>query len=233
MESPDTPDPGHVLTWRQRKVLRVIRDSVRDRGYPPSLREIGDAVGLATTSSVSYQLAKLESKGYLHRDGRKPRTAGIRLPIAQGATEGPGSRVAWPAVPAPEVARVPVVARIAAGEPVLEPERIEDVFPLPRKLVGAGTLFVLTMAGDSMSNAAIADGDWVVVREQADAADGDIVAVTVGDEATVRRYLRSDGHVWLMPHNPAYVPVLGDDAVVLGKIVAVLRRLWQPGDSRS
>ena len=220
-----TPDPDHVLTWRQRKILRVIRDSVRDRGYPPSMREIGDAVGLTSISSVSYQLATLQRKGFLHRDGRRPRTTEIRLPAHPRV---PRQRFASPGIPSQEPVYVPVVGRIAPGVPILAEEQIDDVFPLPRRLVGEGTLFVLTMAGDSMINAAIADGDWLVVRQQeddAEPADGAIVAAMIDGEATVKRLKRSGGHAWLVPHNPAYLPILADDAAILGTVVALLRRI--------
>jgi repressor LexA len=120
---------------------------------------------------------------------------------------------------------VPLVGRIAAGGPILAEQSVEDVFPLPRQLVGEGTLFLLKVAGDSMINAAIADGDWVVVRQQPDALNGDIVAAMIDGEATVKTFKKSDGHVWLMPHNPAYAPILGDESSILGKVVAVLRRV--------
>lgn len=234
VETPDKPDPDHVLTWRQRKVLQVIRDSVQKRGYPPSMREIGEAVGLTSTSSVSYQLSTLQKKGYLHRDVGRPRTVEVRLPghpavrpersgedePAAGEPTGDGLDI-----PSQEATYVPLVGRIAAGIPILAEEQIEDVFPLPRQLVGEGTLFLLKVAGDSMINAAIADGDWVVVRQQEDAENGEIVAAMVDNEATVKTLKRSDGHVWLMPHNPAYTPILGDEATILGKVVAVLRRV--------
>jgi repressor LexA len=214
-ETPEKPDPDRLLTWRQRKILRVIRDSVQRRGYPPSMREIGDAVGLASISSVSYQLAALERKGYLRRNGRRPRTAEVRLP----------SRPAVPQQRKRAPAYVPMVGRITPDVPVLSDEQIDDVFPLPRRLVGEGTLFLLEMAGNSMISAAIADGDWLVVRQQEDAADGDIVAAMIGAETTVRRFKRSEGHAWLVPHNSAYVALLADDATILGTVVAVLRRV--------
>ena len=232
LETPDKPDPDHVLTWRQRKVLQVIRDSVQKRGYPPSMREIGEAVGLTSTSSVSYQLSTLQKKGYLHRDVGRPRTVEVRLPghpairpeqDKDGEAEAPITDGLD--IPSQEATYVPLVGRIAAGIPILAEEQVEDVFPLPRQLVGDGTLFLLKVAGDSMINAAIADGDWVVVRQQEDAENGEIVAAMVEGEATVKTLKRSDGHVWLMPHNPAYTPILGDDSTILGKVVAVLRRV--------
>jgi repressor LexA len=227
-ELPDHPDPNHVLTWRQRKVLQVIKDSVQRRGYPPSMREIGEAVGLTSTSSVSYQLSTLQSKGYLRRDAGRPRTVEVRLPghpTVRPDTDG-AEEVAYD-IPSQDAALVPVVGRIAAGGPILAEENIEDVFPLPRQLLPrSGTLFLLKVKGDSMIGAAIADGDWVVVRQQPDADNGDIVAARLDGydaEATVKTFKRSGGHVWLMPNNSAYEPIPGDEATIEGKVVAVLR----------
>jgi repressor LexA len=233
LETPDKPDPDHVLTWRQRKVLQVIRDSVQKRGYPPSMREIGEAVGLTSTSSVSYQLSTLQRKGYLHRDVGRPRTVEVRLPGHPAVRPEPGkeeeaalaSSVPGLDIPSQETIYVPLVGRIAAGGPILAEQSVEDIFPLPRQLVGEGTLFLLKVAGDSMINAAITDGDWVVVRQQQVAENGDIVAAMLDGEATVKTFKRSDGHVWLIPHNPAYTPILGDEAAILGRVVAVLRRV--------
>src|SRR5215469_17284334 len=182
-ETPEKPDRDRVLTWRQHKILRVIRDSVQRRGYPPSMREIGDEVGLASISSVSYQLAALERKGYLRRNGRRPRTAEVRLPSRPVVPEQRKSPPAY----------VPMVGRITPGVPVLADEQIDDIFPLPRRLVGEGTVFLLEMAGNSMISAAIADGDWLVVRQQAEAADGDIVAAMIDGETTVRRFSEARG----------------------------------------
>jgi repressor LexA len=233
IDTPDHPDPDHVLTWRQRKVLQVIRESVQSRGYPPSMREIGEAVGLTSTSSVSYQLSTLQSKGYLRRDAGRPRTVEVRLPGHPAVRPGhepdhDGELDLTPGgadIPSQGAAYVPLVGRIAAGGPILAEEAIEDVFPLPRQIVGEGTLFLLKVAGDSMINAAIADGDWVVVRQQNVAENGDIVAAMIEGEATVKTFKRSDGHIWLMPHNPAYTPIPGETATILGKVVAVLRRV--------
>jgi repressor LexA len=225
-ELPDRPDPDHVLTWRQRKVLQVIRDSVQRRGYPPSMREIGEAVGLTSTSSVSYQLSTLQHKGYLRRDAGRPRTVEVRLPghpaVRPAEAEAEESVLD---IASQEAAYVPLVGTIAAGGPILAEQDIQDVFPLPKQLVGEGTLFLLKVVGDSMIDAAIADGDWVVVRKQEDAENGEIVAAMIEGEATVKTLKRSSGHVWLMPHNPAYAPIPGDEAEVLGKVVAVLRRV--------
>jgi repressor LexA len=233
-DTPDKPDPDHVLTWRQRKVLQVIRESVQKRGYPPSMREIGEAVGLTSTSSVSYQLSTLQRKGYLHRDVGRPRTVEVRLPghpavrpepAREGREEEEAGEIPGIDIPSQEAAYVPLIGRIAAGGPILAEQYVEDVFPLPRQLVGEGTLFLLKVAGDSMMNAAIADGDWVVVRQQEDAENGEIVAAMLDGEATVKTLKRSDGHVWLIPHNPAYTPILGDEASIIGRVVAVLRRV--------
>jgi repressor LexA len=223
---PDQPDPDHVLTWRQRKVLQVIRESVQRRGYPPSMREIGEAVGLTSTSSVSYQLSTLQNKGYLRRDAGRPRTVEVRLPghPAVRPEAAFDDDVAMD-ITSQEAAYVPVVGRIAAGGPILAEEAIEDIFPLPRQLVGQGTLFLLKVVGDSMMNAGIVDGDWVVVRQQPVAENGDIIAAMIEGEATVKTFKRSGSHVWLMPHNPAYTPIPGDEAEILGRVVAVLRRV--------
>jgi repressor LexA len=223
---PDKPDPDHVLTWRQRKVLQVIRDSVQRRGYPPSMREIGEAVGLTSTSSVSYQLSTLQNKGYLRRDAGRPRTVEVRLPGHPAVRPETDIDDDMPMdITSQEAAYVPLIGRIAAGGPILAEQAVEDIFPLPRQIVGEGTLFLLKVVGDSMINAAIADGDWVVVRQQPVAENGDIVAAMIDGEATVKTFKRSPDHVWLMPHNPAYTPIPGDEAEILGKVVAVLRRV--------
>ncbi|MDA3649623.1 transcriptional repressor LexA [Saccharopolyspora indica] len=203
------------LSDRQLRVLEAIRKWMREHGYPPSVREIGDAVGLTSTSSVAYQLRVLERKGYLRRDPHRPRTVGV---LVGGEPELEGSGQVKPAY-------VPVVGRIAAGGPILAEESIEDVFPLPKEIVGDGTLFLLKVVGDSMVDLAITDGDWVAVRQQPDAENGDVVAAMIDGEATVKTFKRTDEHVWLLPHNTAYEPILGDDAAILGKVVAVLRRL--------
>ena len=215
-------DEGDRLTARQRAILEAIRDSVEQRGYPPSIREICDAAGLASTSSVAHQLRALERKGYLRRDPNRPRAVDVRRAESVGDTQvvsGPGGD----AMPSPVF--VPVVGRIAAGGPILAEQLIEDVFPLPRALVGEGTLFLLRVTGDSMIDAAISDGDWVVVRQQPTAENGEIVAAMIDGEATVKTWRRRDRHAWLLPHNPAYAPIPADDATVLGRVVAVLRKV--------
>lgn len=222
--------PERGLTVRQRRVLETIRSSVESRGYPPSMREIGEAVGLTSPSSVKHQLVALERKGYLRRDPNRPRAIEVVHPDDSRTARplAPSTASPLPAgddeqLPAPSY--VPVVGRIAAGGPILAEQVVEDVFPLPRQLVGDGELFMLKVQGDSMIDAAICDGDWVVVRRQPVAENGEIVAAMIDGEATVKTFKRTDGHVWLMPHNPAYSPIPGDDAVVLGRVVSVLRSL--------
>ncbi len=232
---PDPPTEPAGLTPRQRKILEVIRDWVERYGYPPSVREIGDAVGLTSTSSVHHQLRTLERKGYLRRDPNRTRAVDVRGPDEAVAVEDtvPGDvLVEGDAIDPgdlrsqrPSPAFVPLLGDIAAGGPILAEQAVESVFPLPREVVGEGTLFLLNVRGDSMIDAAITDGDWVVVRQQPVAENGEIVAAMIDGEATVKTFKRRDGHVWLMPANVAYEPIPGDDATVLGRVVAVLRRL--------
>lgn len=224
----ELPDPRTGLTRRQQAILDVIRDSVERRGYPPSIREICESAGLASTSSVAHQLAMLERKGFLRRDPNRPRAVDVR----SGGVDADRPKAARRAVAVTDDAPrgdtpvfVPVVGRIAAGGPILAEQMIEEVYPLPKALVGDGALFMLKVVGDSMIDAAIADGDWVVVRQQPNADNGDIVAAMIDGEATVKTFKRRDGHVWLMPHNPAYQPIPGDEATILGRVVTVLRKL--------
>jgi repressor LexA len=220
-ESNDT-----VLTERQRTILDVIRTSVTTRGYPPSIREIGDAVGLTSTSSVAHQLRTLERKGYLRRDPNRPRAVDVRTADDPGRM--PGLAVTTDVAGSdalPEPTFVPVLGRIAAGGPILAEEAVEDVFPLPKELVGEGALFLLKVVGESMVDAAICDGDWVVIRQQNVADNGDIVAAMIDGEATVKTFKRTGGQVWLMPHNPAFDPIPGNDAAILGKVVTVIRKI--------
>jgi repressor LexA len=225
MGRPDpTEPPGKGLTPRRRKIMKVIDESVQRNGYSPSLREIGDGAGLASTSSVAHQVAKLEELGLVSREPGRPRTILVR-PHEEAAAQDPQG--------ADDNAQADVRyagGRIAAGKGILAEESAAEIVRLPRWLVGHGQLIMLDVAGDSMTGAAISDGDRVVVRCQASAEDGDIVAAMVesdtsGDlEATVKTYKKRDGHAWLMPHNPAYDPIPGDGARIVGKVVAVLRR---------
>ncbi|MCK9876252.1 transcriptional repressor LexA [Frankia sp. AgPm24] len=234
---PDNPADAPGLTPRQRKVLEVIRAAVERRGYPPSVREIGEAVGLTSTSSVAHQLKMLEEKGYIRRDPNRPRAMevlGADRPRRAGgggsaATVVPAFPGEAPAAPGaasdPQATYVPVLGRIAAGGPILAEQAIEDVFPLPREIVGEGTLFLLRVVGESMVGAAICDGDWVVVRQQPVADNGEIVAAMIDGEATVKRLRVRDGKVWLHPENPSFSDIPGEGASILGRIVAVLRRV--------
>jgi repressor LexA len=226
------------LTVRQKKILETIQRSVNENGYPPSMREIGDTVGLASLSSVTHQLSQLEKLGYLRRDPKRPRAMEVLMPLTldEAAAEIPGVEkssglrtIGGLAVSdlasATDTAMVPLVGRIAAGGPILADQVVEDVLPLPRQLVGHGELFMLRVAGDSMIDAAICDGDWVVVRRQGDAVNGDIVAALLDDEATVKTFRQRDGHTWLLPQNTQYEPILGDHATIMGKVVSVLRSM--------
>ena len=208
------------LSAKQLAVLDAIRQSVTSRGYPPSMREIGDAVGLASLSSVTHQLNQLELSGYLRRDPNRPRALEILID-----TPRPESVTATSDTPTliGDAAMVPMVGRIAAGIPITADQQIDEVFPLPRQLVGKGDLFMLKVVGDSMIEAAICDGDWVVIRKQNTAENGEIVAAMLDDEATVKVFRQRDGHTWLLPRNSAFEPIVGDYAVILGKVVAVMR----------
>lgn len=228
---PDGPPDATGLTLRQQKVLACIQHSLEDRGYPPSMREIGREVGLTSSSSVAHQLRVLEEKGFLKRDPHRPRALKVFLPEEMAARRAAGSAdddttdVTGIGDAAPTPTLVPLVGRIAAGGPILAEQNLEEVFPLPRQLVGDGELFLLEVAGDSMVDAAICNGDYVVVRSEQTASNGEIVAAMIDGEATVKTFQRKDGQVWLLPHNPAYEPIDGTHATILGKVTAVLRRI--------
>ena len=230
-ELPDGPPDATGLTPRQQRVLATIKEAIEKRGYPPSMREIGQAVGLTSSSSVAHQLRVLEEKGFLKRDPNRPRALEVFLPELMAARRSisAGDESSFDETDVgdarPEAAYVPVVGRIAAGGPILAEETLDDVFPLPRQLVGEGTLFLLEVRGDSMVEAAICDGDYVVVRQEQTAENGEIVAALIDGEATVKTFQRKDGHVWLLPHNAAYDPIDGTHATILGKVTTVLRRI--------
>jgi repressor LexA len=230
-ELPDGPPDATGLTPRQQRVLAHIKDSIEQRGYPPSMREIGSAVGLTSTSSVAHQLRVLEEKGFIKRDPNRPRALEVFLPEVMAARRSisGAEETAYDETgvgdTAPPATYVPLVGRIAAGGPILAEERIEEVMPLPKQLVGDGQLFLLEVSGESMIDAAICDGDYVVVRQQPTADNGDIVAAMIDGEATVKTFQRKDGGVWLMPHNEAFDPIDGTHATILGKVTAVLRRV--------
>ena len=211
-ELPDGPADEHGLTTRQLKILQAIKEALISNGYPPSMREIGAAAGLASPASVQYQLQALEKKGFIRRDPTRGRALEVLLP-------GETSEIA----PADKTRMVPLVGRIAAGGPILADQAIEETFPLPESIVGQGELFMLRVVGDSMIDAAICDGDYVVIRSQKGCEKGDIVAAMMDGEATVKTFSRKDGHVWLLPANDNYAPINGDDCEILGKVTAVLR----------
>ena len=230
-ELPDGPPDATGLTPRQQRVLGHIKEAIEKRGYPPSMREIGEAVGLTSSSSVAHQLRVLEEKGFLKRDPNRPRALEVFLPEVMAARRSLGAAeetqydetdIGDTVTPA---TYVPVLGRIAAGGPILAEERVEDVFPLPKQLVGEGTLFLLQVAGDSMVDAAICDGDYVVIRQEQTATNGQIVAAMIEGEATVKTFQRKNGQLWLLPHNAAYDPIDGTNASILGIVTTVLRKV--------
>lgn len=228
---PDGPPDASGLTARQIKVLETIRDAVALRGYPPSMREIGQAVGLTSTSSVAHQLKVLEEKGFIKRDGSRPRALEVFLPESMAArrsissADDSGIDETGVGDSLPAASYVPVLGRIAAGAPILAEEQVEDVFPLPKQLVGDGQLFLLEVRGESMIDAAICDGDYVVIRQAQTADSGQMVAAMIDGEATVKTLSRKNGQVWLLPHNDAFDPIDGTHATILGIVTAVLRKV--------
>ncbi|KQB86552.1 transcriptional repressor LexA [Corynebacterium lowii] len=225
----DTPDLS-ALSPRQRRILEVIRDAVVLRGYPPSIREIGDAAGLQSTSSVAYQLKELEKKGFLRRDPNKPRAVDVRhLPGDSPAPRSSAPKATQPPADTPPQAAatsyVPIVGSIAAGSPILAEENVDDYFPLPSEVVGDGDLYMLKVSGESMRDAGILHGDWIVVRSQPVAEEGEFVAALIEGEATVKEFHRDSTGVWLLPHNEAFDPIDGTHAHIMGKVVSVMRKL--------
>ncbi len=208
---------AQVLSAKRKQILDCISESVRDRGYPPSVREIGEAVGLTSSSTVHAHLAVLQREGYLRRDPTKPR--------AMEVCYDPSSKVIMDARP---IRHVPLVGDVAAGTGVLAQENVEELFPLPEDFTGSGSLFMLRVRGESMIEAGIMDGDFVVVRQQPDAEQGDVVVAGIPDEqATVKQFARRDGRIVLTPANATMVPMEFDDheVTVFGKVVTVMRRL--------
>jgi repressor LexA len=206
-----------ALTGKRREILEFIGDQLRERGYPPSVREIGEAVGLTSSSTVHAHLSTLQKQGYIRRDPTKPRAIEVRYDPSSGA-----------ALPGRPVRHVPLVGDVAAGTDVLAQENVEELLPVPEDFTGKGSLFMLRVRGDSMVEAGIFDGDHVVVRQQPEAERGDVVVAGIpGDEATVKTYSRRGGKVVLLPANPAYEPIELDpsEVTLFGKVVTVLRRL--------
>ena len=197
----------------QQKILDFTKSEIQTKGYPPSVREIANAVGLKSTSTVHGHLQRLEKRGLIHRDAMKPRAMGLAGEAAE--TE---SALA-------DVRCVPVVGRVAAGTPILAEENAETVLPLPSELVGEGEHFILRVRGESMINAGILNDDYIVVRRQPDARNGDIVVALVDDDATVKRFYKENGHFRLQPENDAMEPIIVPEVTILGRVVSLMRRL--------
>jgi repressor LexA len=219
------PQSG-VLSVRQQLILDFIRKSVDHHGYSPSMREIADGVGLKSTAAVRYQLNVLVDKGYLTRDPRMPRTVVVekqpRGRVLHDASDEAG--MAPPGTGPQNMVSVPLFGQVAAGSPVTANPDPEGFIRLPSEMVGPGVLFAVHVVGDSMVNAGIFDGDYVIARQQETADNGDIVVALLGEEATVKTFHRVDGHVWLMPQSPGYEPIVGDHCHILGRVVAVIRK---------
>ncbi len=198
------------LTSREKQILDMIKNALRTKGYPPSVREIGQAVGLSSTSTVHSYLRRLEKKGMLSRDPSKPRALEVLR--------------AKELFPHPEIKVLPVLGRVAAGMPLLAVENQEGTLPLPEELTGHGEFFILRVRGDSMVEAGIIDGDLVVVRRQPTAENGDIVVALIDDEATVKRFFRENSHIRLQPENRSMAPIIVREVVILGKVTALLRK---------
>ena len=207
LEEAEPTDSG--LTTRQELILSVIKEAIATQGYPPSMREIGAAAGLASPASVSYQIDALIEKGFIRKDATKGRA----FEVVEHED----------AIKPEKTVNIPLVGRIAAGGPITAEQHIEEVYPLPESLVGKGELFLLKVVGDSMIDLAICDGDFVVIRSQKSAEKGEIVAAMIDGEATVKTLSKKDGHIWLLPANDNYAPIDGDNAEILGKVTAVLR----------
>ena len=205
--------PAGELTARQISILDFIKTSTESQGYAPSMREIGDAAGLASPASVKYQLDILTEKGFIRRDENRGRAMEVVLPDSMIGATAPTDKTRF----------IPLVGRIAAGGPITAEQDVEEIVPLPESLVGSGDLFMLKVVGDSMINAAICDGDFVVIRSQKDCNKGEIVAAMIDGEATVKTFSRKDGHIWLLPANDDFQPINGDNCEILGKVTAVLR----------
>jgi repressor LexA len=216
MAKKETPQSSKAeLTARQVTILDFIKTATESQGYAPSMREIGEAAGLNSPASVKYQLDILEGKGLIRRDAERGRAMEVVLPDSM---VGDGAHT-------DKTRFIPLVGSIAAGVPITADQQIEETFPLPESLVGKGELFMLKVKGESMIDAAICDGDYVVIRQQKDANNGDIVAAMIDGEATVKTFSRKSGHVWLLPANDDFAPIDGDNCEVLGIVTAVLRSL--------
>jgi repressor LexA len=214
-ETPQSSSSKPELTTRQVTILDFIKTSTESQGYAPSMREIGEAAGLNSPASVKYQLDILEEKGFIRRDADRGRAMEVVLPDSMTGIGAHTDKTRF----------IPLVGSIAAGVPITADQQVEETFPLPESLVGKGELFMLKVKGESMINAAICDGDYVVIRQQKDANNGDIVAAMIDGEATVKTFSRKSGHIWLLPANDDFAPIDGDQCEVLGIVTAVLRSL--------
>ncbi len=199
------------LNSRQTAILEYIKREIRAKGYPPSVREIGHAVGLSSSSTVHGHLAQLEQKGYIRRDPTKPRTIEVLDSDSLVITK--------------EMVNVPIVGKVTAGQPILAVENVEDTFPLPIDFVKNDDVFMLSVRGESMIGAGILDGDYILVRQQATAKNGDIVVALLEDEATVKTFYKESDYVRLQPENPALEPIITRDVQVIGKVIGVFRRI--------
>jgi repressor LexA len=213
--TPKSPSHKPELTTRQVSILDFIKTSSESQGYAPSMREIGEAAGLNSPASVKYQLDILEEKGFIRRDADRGRAMEVVLPDSMSGESAHTDKTRF----------IPLVGSIAAGVPITADQQVEETLPLPESLVGKGDLFMLKVKGESMINAAICDGDYVVIRQQKDANNGDIVAAMIDGEATVKTFSRKGGHIWLLPANDDFAPIDGDQCEVLGIVTAVLRSL--------
>jgi repressor LexA len=203
------------LSPRQISILEFIKTASESQGYAPSMREIGDAAGLNSPASVKYQLDILEEKGFIRRDENRGRAMEVVLPDGASGEAAPTDKTRF----------IPLVGSIAAGVPITADQQVQETLPLPESLVGKGELFMLKVKGESMIDAAICDGDYVVIRQQKDANNGEIVAAMIDGEATVKTFSRKSGHIWLLPANDAFAPIDGDTCEILGKVTAVLRSI--------
>jgi len=199
-----------LINNRQKQILKHIKDTLRSKGYPPSVREIGEAVGLSSSSTVHGHLAKLEELGFIKRDPTKPRAIDV-------LDEAPWRQKS--------LTPIPLIGKVTAGQPILAIENIEETYPLPTELVGEAETFMLTVQGDSMMNAGILEGDFIIVRVQRSANNGDIIVAMIDEEATVKRFYKEHDRIRLQPENPAYEPIFSRDVTILGKVIGVFRLL--------
>lgn len=213
------------LSKRQQSIYDYICAYTKDHGYPPSVREIGAAVGLASPSTVHMHLKSLEEKGYIHRDSKKPRTIEVVEEAQPGGTDSAEGLAAVVQNVDANVLRLPVVGRVAAGVPILAEQNVEDYMTLPTSVVGDSSSFVLKVRGESMVNAGIFDGDYIVVKQEQSAHNGEIVVALIDDSATVKTFYREKNRIRLQPENDTMAPIYADNPVILGKVTALIRSI--------